>query len=404
MRKRTTLKHLPAVGCLLFVAAVSLGGAEPVCVSDLRTVTVSMTEPCYTLRVLTLRCFRGGEEETAPSPVRVRPDALGIRACAKKFVAMRAGGNEADCDGIPDTLPGDTEMRELRVEDGVCRLPSIARGDSLLFRLQYDLPCDFAPRSWWASFCPSEMAALEKCEFRLVLPRGEAIASCRVGKWGYRKESTRNEDVHVYRLAECPGSVHSNAQQTSEAFVVVGCVTTWQRVGEGLVKLLPGDGGAADLSDSAVVDSLAGGSVEDCFDRVAGFNRLRSSFGFAAKGVEDVVGSGAGNCKDLAIVLARQLANRGVLCSMVYRASGMSSLDGTIPCPYVFDHVSVAVPLEKGTWLLDPYERRRRFDPYMVLGNEVKVSGNLLFIPWPARGKNERKADAAGNRGKGDVP
>jgi hypothetical protein len=174
------------------------------------------------------------------------------------------------------------------------------------------------------------------------------------------------------------------SRQLDAPFVLVGKRTSWRAVGQGLREQLAvrdhesTEGGPAGrlLQESDKDQVLA------VFDDLCAFRRDQPAFGFTAKSRSELSSRRAGDCKDLSFLLAEWLNGRGVACSLVYRATTFSTLDGIMPCPYVFDHVFVAVPTDTGTWMLDPFAGRKWTIPSWRCGSQVETRGNLLIVPW----------------------
>ena len=364
---------------LLLHSAHTLRANEAVCLADLRSVVVSTENDTPVMNVRIVQAFR------SPSGKVVDVPMLELRSDAISPEVRWAGGsaNDVRAELSGDWFSGSWNIFEWKSVETLsagdeCQLPRIAGDQHLVIDVKYRLREEFATGVWWASYVASSASPGTRRVFVLRTPAGEEVVHSELGEWFFSRSAEADGGVTLRWESDA-------ASATTVPWILAGSRMSWQEIGGHMVDML-GSRGVSRRQEAGVLDptpvDIGRNRIDAVMSRFSGFRREASTEGFRAKAPERTLKERAGNCKDLSLVLLRALTAQGIAPYAVFRASSLRSLQATIPCPYVFDHVQVAVPTRVGVWILDPYAGRWEFQSGRSLAGSVALIENRVLVAW----------------------
>jgi len=368
--------------CLMLVFETIIATAfseDAACLADRRVVIVQDGERS-TLTITMEREFRSpdGHEAQVP-PVSVRSDAEKVSV---RWTRLTGCGVDLNPDG--GWRVAEEGMGSPKNYVSEYALPNVRGNDILRVSTTYQLVERFAPGLWWASYAiPTGCSGgATQLLFRVVGPKN--LASYVSGAWQYTTRALDNGDwEHEWRSTNARRPASDTAFLQDVPFIQVGKQTTWTEVGQGLrEQVAAGRCEAALGAGGRFLDKSEEQRVLTVFEDLCTYRREATVPGFKARPSSDVSIRHSGDCKDLSVLLAESLEKLGVACSLVYRATTLSSLNDIMPCPYLFDHVFVAVSTGSGTWMLDPFAGRKWCATGWQCGGKIETHENLLIVPW----------------------
>jgi len=364
------------------------------CLADLRVVTVEDAADCLSQKVQIVRLHRL-RDEMEPSARRewLRNDAREIKERSLAIPPSRIPSHVDGewLNGFLDAQSRDPVMAGLRGQ--VSDASSTSPDRFYVSVLEYRTPCEFLPGKWWASYAPGPGTAPRLCEFRLTFAHDVAVMSTSSAGWEHQTTGTAPWR-HRWVWRREPGEPAVNP---AAPWVVAGAPASWLEIGEQLAERLRN--GAPEQAEApaglAIGTEITSHRVALLMDPFRTFRREPPSGGFEARAVDQTRADRAGNCKDLSLLLLNDLTSQQLPAYVVFRATALSSLTTCIPCPYVFDHVLVALPARGGAWFLDPYAGQREYRAGVALDKRVQTLDNQLLVAWnpnarvPARATKE---------------
>lgn len=349
------------------------------CVAELRFVEVGCGDRDTQYHVEIARVSRFKEGEASQDFVGVPQDAV---SNVSRYAI------QVPEEQIPDSITGTWLYEFVRSRTANApaadagTLSGASRDERLCFVeiLKYDIRDLFSSGKWWVSYiAPSPRPSL--CEFWLRYSGSVGIRSSHSADWDCEKAGGRdvpwNQRWILTRQVE-------HRDKNEPAWVLAGTPATWDEVGNMLLNALAATNGTvvgrpgAEPTASTVRDCLAGVMLD-----FATFRREPPTTGFGAKTIDRILRDRAGNCKDLSRLLAHKLNLEGFRrVYMVFHSSACPRLHEIIPCPYLFDHVSVALAVEGGTWFMDPFVGQWGFRSGLTLSRTVELLDNQLLVTW----------------------
>ena len=357
---------------------------EATCLADRRSISVTdEAQPVLAIEMDRLLGSPNGQSAPVPS-IKVRNDAEAVTVSWVRLAHNSHDGALA-LDVEPGAVVAERGTSLSNKESHEFDFPDVSGNDTILVRVRYKVTESLATGLWWASYVAplDRHGAHSRAEFRVRAPKD--LVSQIQGAWQFTSRPLGGDESEfewVFPGNGRPASEDSCQQDTP--FVLVGKRTNWQTIGQGLIE--QATEGSCETTEGGPAKRLLQKSevnwVLAVFEDLCTFQREIPASGWRPKPSSDVASRRAGDCKDLSVLLAELLDRRGVACSLVYRATTVPSLDGIIPCPYLFDHVFVAVSTESGTWMLDPFAGREWHETQWQCGDTVETHGNLLIVPW----------------------
>jgi hypothetical protein len=348
--------------------ALGAGTLSAACLGDLRLAVVKRTPTDASVEVRLVRAYGDGSAEN-PEPLPIRADARDVRVGVSRVPVGTATNLVALLDGDCSSWAG------IERGKGGFALPAVAAGETLLVCAEFKVPAEFPGGLWWVSYVPVDPAARD-IRFRLDLPKGEKPAVRMGGEWvRTNRESGERE---IIEWAPVRGKVGG--------FLMAGSATSWEVVGRGMLKAFrsrdSGAEGALLPRELAELKRIEGDSqrLERAMELIGAMGKRPASTGLAAGAVRDTIQENAGNCKDLSLLMVKVVQSLEMSPYVVFRATGLDTLDGLPACPYVFDHVMVGAPVAGSMWCFDLTTGKKFVENVFPADGEVQRRGNLMLV------------------------